>query len=88
MISSLIEWDHTEDYFVSRFEFQQDCQSGQRKVIIAIEDNPFLSGHVIDGKLRLINNLFVLFIRERQTKISNCCAVEHFCGILFQKIIS
>lgn len=54
MISPLLEWDHTENYFVSRFEFQQDCKSGQRKVIVAIEDSPFLSGHVIDGNFAIL----------------------------------
>lgn len=57
MISPLLEWDHTDDYFVSKFEFHQDCKSGQRRVIVAIEDSPFLGGHIIDG-----NNIVRLLI--------------------------
>lgn len=50
MISPLLEWDHTVDYFVSKFEFQKDYKSGERKFTVAFEDHPYLSGHVIDGK--------------------------------------
>lgn len=54
MISPLLEWDHTVDYFVSKFEFQQDYKSGERRFTVAFEDHPYLSGHVIDGKFRAL----------------------------------
>lgn len=63
MISPLLKWDHSEDWFVSKFENQQDCKSGKRIVAVAIEECPFLAGHVIDGKVDLakVNFAFHLF---------------------------
>lgn len=55
MISPLLEWEHSVDHFVSKFEFQQDYKSGERKFTVAFEDHPFLIGHVIDGTLPLRN---------------------------------
>lgn len=49
MIASLLEWDHSEDWFVSKFEFQKDCKSGERRVTVSLDESPNLSGHVVDG---------------------------------------
>lgn len=51
MISSLIKWDHSEDWFVMKFEVQKVAKSAERKVTISLEDYAYIGGHVIDGTL-------------------------------------
>lgn len=58
MISPLIKWDHTEDWFVMKFEMQRSKRSGERKVTLSLDTDSYISGHVIDGK----NGYFLLFI--------------------------
>lgn len=50
-ISPLIKWNHSENYFVSKFELQDANSSGERKVNISLDsDNyAFVEGHRIDG---------------------------------------
>lgn len=50
MISPLIKWDHTEDWFVMKYSVQKDGQSGERKVTLSLEEDSYISGHIIDGK--------------------------------------
>lgn len=57
-ISSLIKWDHHEDWFVVRFENLRAAKSGERKVTVSLEENPHISGHVIDGKTLMLNAKF------------------------------
>ena len=51
MISSLIKWDHSEDWFVTKFEMQKKNLSGERKVMIGLgdQDYEYVVGHTIDG---------------------------------------
>jgi fatty acid synthase, animal type len=50
MISPYLRWDHSEDWFVTKFEMKKS-NSGERKVTIALSDQEFeyMSGHTIDG---------------------------------------
>lgn len=50
-ISPLIRWDHTEDWFITKFELQRSTRSGERKVKVSLtdQDYDFIAGHVIDG---------------------------------------
>lgn len=51
MISSLIRWEHSEDWFVTKFESQKSNRSGERHIVLNISDQEFeyISGHTIDG---------------------------------------
>lgn len=51
MIAPLIKWDHTEDYFVTKFSMQKGAYSGERNVTLSLEEDNYISGHIIDGKL-------------------------------------
>jgi fatty acid synthase len=53
MISSLIKWDHSEDWYVPRFEVQRKSESGERKVKLSLSDPEyeFIVGHTIDGRV-------------------------------------
>lgn len=52
-ISSLIRWDHSEDWFCTKYENMKTKASGERLFTINLgsDDEEFLSGHVIDGKI-------------------------------------
>lgn len=65
MISPLIKWDHTEDWFVMKFTVKKGGHSGERKAILSLDADNYISGHIIDGKIRQ----FFLFISQN-AKIS------------------
>lgn len=50
MISPLIKWDHTKDWYINKFE--PEAISGHRKVTISLNDQDyeFIDGHTVDGK--------------------------------------
>ncbi|GLV38468.1 Fatty acid synthase 3 [Carabus blaptoides fortunei] len=52
MLSPLIRWDHSHDWYVTRFEIQDKIKSGERTVVVQLsdEDLEYLAGHVIDGR--------------------------------------
>lgn len=53
MISPLIEWDHSEDWFVTKFDFFKKNLSGERKITVKLSDQDFeyIGGHTIDGNI-------------------------------------
>lgn len=57
MISPLIRWEHSEDWFVTKFELQRSTRSGERKVKVSLtdQDYDFITGHAIDGIICLIS---------------------------------
>lgn len=50
MISSLIKWDHSDDWYV--YKMREKIASGDRTVDVSLadEDFEFIAGHVIDGR--------------------------------------
>lgn len=53
MIAPLMRWNHTEDWFVMKFEVKRAGNSGERKVKVSLDEYSYISGHVIDGKINL-----------------------------------
>ncbi|XP_055698842.1 fatty acid synthase [Phlebotomus papatasi] len=53
MISPLIKWDHSEDWYVTKFEALKILKSGERrcKVQLTMDDYEYISGHTIDGRI-------------------------------------
>lgn len=53
MISPLVKWDHSEDWFVTKFESQKSNKSGERHVVINLDDldHEYVVGHTIDGRV-------------------------------------
>ncbi|KAG7203855.1 hypothetical protein KM043_017909 [Ampulex compressa] len=80
MISPLIKWMHTEDWFVPSYEKEGNIGSGEREVYITLSNDvyTYLSGHVIDGRnlipateyLLLIWQTFGTITGENYTDIS------------------
>ncbi|XP_069677436.1 fatty acid synthase-like isoform X2 [Periplaneta americana] len=52
MISPLIRWEHSEDWYVTSYKMQEKVKSGERTVLVTLQDEEleYLSGHVIDGR--------------------------------------
>ncbi|XP_045521971.1 fatty acid synthase-like [Pieris brassicae] len=52
MISHLVEWEHSEDWYVTSYRAQEKMKSGERTVRMSIvdEDSEYMTGHVIDGR--------------------------------------
>lgn len=55
MLSPLVRWDHSEDWFCTKFELQRTTQSWERKVKVSLKDQDYdsIEGHIIDGNLLL-----------------------------------
>lgn len=55
-ISPLIRWDHSESYFVTKFELEKPPESGERRLKISLnsDDFAYVAGHRIDGKQLII----------------------------------
>ncbi|KAK3908916.1 Fatty acid synthase [Frankliniella fusca] len=52
MISPLVRWEHSEDWYVTSYRMQEKIKSGERTVIINVndEEQEYYTGHVIDGR--------------------------------------
>ncbi|XP_047538483.1 fatty acid synthase [Vanessa atalanta] len=52
MLSHLVEWEHSEDWYVTSYKAQEKMKSGERTVRMSIvdEDSEYMVGHVIDGR--------------------------------------
>ncbi|XP_071447989.1 fatty acid synthase-like [Hetaerina americana] len=52
MISPLVRWEHSDDWFVTEYKMEEKITSGERAVAInlAEEEDEFYAGHVIDGR--------------------------------------
>ncbi|XP_014483030.1 PREDICTED: fatty acid synthase-like [Dinoponera quadriceps] len=64
MISPLVRWDHSEDYFFYRYSGYDKIFSRERIVTIsiAIKEFEYLSGHITDGKNLLPVIVYLLLI--------------------------
>lgn len=62
MIAPLIKWDHTEDYFVTKFSMQKGDYSGERKVTLSLEEESYIAGHIIDGRLLNCSMTFKVYL--------------------------
>ncbi|CAB3220194.1 unnamed protein product [Arctia plantaginis] len=52
MLSHLVEWEHSEDWYVTSYKAQEKMKSGERTVRMSIidEDSEYLVGHVVDSR--------------------------------------
>ncbi|XP_072934221.1 fatty acid synthase [Epargyreus clarus] len=52
MLAHLVEWEHSEDWYVTSYKAQEKMKSGERTVRMSIvdEDSEFMAGHVVDGR--------------------------------------
>ncbi|XP_063541437.1 fatty acid synthase-like isoform X1 [Cydia strobilella] len=52
MMAHLVEWEHSEDWYVTSYKAQEKMKSGERTVRMSIvdEDSEYMAGHVVDGR--------------------------------------
>ncbi|XP_011313292.1 fatty acid synthase [Fopius arisanus] len=52
MISPLVRWEHSDDWYVTSYRMQEKITSGERvmELTLADEDYEYMGGHVIDGR--------------------------------------
>lgn len=50
MLSPLIKWDHSENYFVPSYDLSIARSERRFEIDIADSDFEFVNGHAIDGK--------------------------------------
>lgn len=64
MLSPLVKWEHTEDWFVTKFELQRTSYSWERKVKVSLKDHDYdtIEGHIIDGTKRNMCMLFTILL--------------------------
>jgi fatty acid synthase len=55
MISPLIKWDHTENWYVPLLDIQVRSDTVERKVRLSLDSDEyeFVAGHTIDGNIQL-----------------------------------
>ncbi|KAH8409664.1 hypothetical protein KR222_001306 [Zaprionus bogoriensis] len=65
-ISSLIRWDHSEDWFVTKYENMKTKSSGERifSINLGSDNEEFMSGHVIDGKILVPATCYLQYVWE------------------------
>uniref|UniRef100_A0A1A9UN37 Uncharacterized protein n=1 Tax=Glossina austeni TaxID=7395 RepID=A0A1A9UN37_GLOAU len=65
-ISSLIRWDHSEDWFVTKYENMKTKSKGERSYTVNLgsDEEEFLSGHVIDGKVLIPAICYLRYVWE------------------------
>ncbi|XP_055853355.1 fatty acid synthase [Episyrphus balteatus] len=65
-IAALIKWDHNEDWFVTKYENMKTKASGERifNVNLQSDDEEYLSGHVIDGKILVPATGYLQYVWE------------------------
>ncbi|XP_059474548.1 fatty acid synthase-like [Neocloeon triangulifer] len=53
MISPLVRWQHSDDWHVAIYKNESKLETGERTVAVDLqeEDNIFLTGHCIDGRI-------------------------------------
>lgn len=52
MISPLILWDHSQDWFAGEYDEKANQTSCERKMILTLldEESQYMNGHIIDGE--------------------------------------
>ncbi|KAL5275973.1 hypothetical protein ACFFRR_001663 [Megaselia abdita] len=65
-ISSLVKWDHSEDWFITKYENMQTKSSGERlfKLTLQSDNEEFLAGHIIDGKVLVPATAYLQYVWE------------------------
>lgn len=51
MISPMVLWDHSQDWFAGEYDEKTSNISCERKILLNIneEDSAYMAGHIIDG---------------------------------------
>jgi fatty acid synthase len=66
MISPLIRWEHSDNWFVTCYDSQRKAASSQRIVKVSLSDSEYehMAGHIIDKKNLFPATGYVLLVWE------------------------
>lgn len=61
-----MKWDHSEDWFITKYENMKTKSSGERcfKLTLQSDNEEFLSGHIIDGKVLVPATAYLQYVWE------------------------
>ncbi|XP_047538484.1 fatty acid synthase-like [Vanessa atalanta] len=78
MLSHLVEWEHSEDWFVTIHEAKTKMQSGEMTVATYVngEMTEFMAGHVIDGRNLYPATGYILMVWESLALMMGEMAIE------------
>ena len=86
MISPLIKWEHSDDWYVTSYRMQEKITSGERLVDVALtdEDFEFVAGHVIDGRNLFPATGYLALIWETIGMMRGELCTE--CSVVFEDV--
>lgn len=66
MISPMILWNHSQDWFAGEFDEKSTNASCERKIMLNLseEDHAYMAGHIIDGRCLLPATAYLHFVRD------------------------
>nr|XP_026498399.1 fatty acid synthase-like [Vanessa tameamea] len=78
MLSHLVEWEHSEDWYVTVHEAKTKIQSGETTVTMSINraTSEFMVGHVIDGRNLFPVTGYILMVWETLAMMTGEMAIE------------
>ncbi|XP_059048171.1 fatty acid synthase-like [Achroia grisella] len=78
-LAHLVEWEHNENWFVASYKTEEKILVSERKVCVSItdEENEYLAGHVIDGRILYPATGYLVLVWETLGKMM---------GLLFDKL--
>ncbi|XP_047538557.1 fatty acid synthase-like [Vanessa atalanta] len=78
MLSHLVEWEHSEDWYVTVHEAKTKIQSGETTVTMSINraTSEFMAGHVIDGRNLFPVTGYILMVWETLAMMMGEMAIE------------
>ncbi|XP_065336360.1 fatty acid synthase-like [Cloeon dipterum] len=73
MISPLVRWQHSEDWHVAIYKNESKLETGERTIGVDLqeEDNTFLTGHTIDGRILFPATGYLFLAWETYALMSN-----------------
>ncbi|XP_037041706.1 fatty acid synthase-like isoform X2 [Bradysia coprophila] len=85
-ISPLMAWDHSEEWYVTKFGAQKSQSTGERKVKISVnmDDYVYVTGHQIDGRCLFPATGYLELVWVTLAKMKG--PIHHFVDVEFEDI--
>ncbi|KAK4878117.1 hypothetical protein RN001_010623 [Aquatica leii] len=86
MISPLIKWNHTNNWFVSYFKVQENVETGESSIMFTTKETDwaFVTGHVIDKRNLLPATGYLYLVWETFSMLQESSTLD--CSVMFQEV--
>ncbi|KAF5284901.1 hypothetical protein FQA39_LY16856 [Lamprigera yunnana] len=86
MISPLIKWNHSDDWFVPTFQVQENVETGESSITFTPKDPDwiFITGHVIDNRNLLPATGYLLMVWETLSTLQKT-SIDDF-SLIFKNV--